>query len=100
MKDSNWKCKRSGDCCRYIADEDEWTHAVLTKEQRSAIEERMEPVDKGCKALVMRDNVWTCLGQELFGLSGKPENCSKFIQRCEIALKIKELKRRRLEKHN
>ncbi len=91
MIDKNWKCKRCGDCCRYVAVEDDWLIATLTEEQRQTITEEMEPVERGCKALVMRDGKATCLGQYLFGQEAKPAGCRRWSRRCGMVAKVKEL---------
>ncbi len=91
MIDKNWKCERCGDCCRYVAGENEWTYAALTEEQRETIEKEMESTERGCKALAMRENELVCLGQYLFGIKGKPPGCSKFTHRCGMTTKVKEL---------
>jgi len=92
MIDPNWKCKRCGDCCRYVASEDEWIYATLNAEQRAIIEEQLEHTGQGCSALVEREGRQVCLGQYLFGLNGKPPGCSKFSHKCEMTAKIKGLK--------
>ncbi len=91
MRDKNWKCVRCGDCCRYVAAEDEWMYATLTEEQRKTIEEQLDLTNRGCKALVSRDGEWVCLSQYLFGLDAKPLGCSKFSHRCGMTAKVKEL---------
>ena len=91
MNDPNWICERCGDCCRYVAGEDEWTYATLTDEQKESIKERMEPVERGCKALVMIDGKSTCIGQYLFGIGAKPPGCASFTYRCGMTAKVKEL---------
>ncbi|MCP5006515.1 MAG: hypothetical protein GY941_21635 [Planctomycetes bacterium] len=91
MIDKNWKCTRCGDCCRYIASEDEWTYALITDEQKKLIEAELEPTENGCQALVKRDGKWACLGQYLFGIEGKPVGCNEYTHRCGMTAKVKDL---------
>ncbi len=97
MRDPNWKCQRSGNCCRYIAGEDEWTYGKLNKEQKKAVEKQMEPVERGCEALATREGTLVCLNQYLFGLEAKPEGCRDFVHRCGMTIKVKELVDKRVE---
>ncbi len=91
MKDKNWECKRCGDCCRYVAWDDEWTYGTLTEAQRKTIESQLELTNKGCKALAVREGELVCLSQHLFGLEAKPEGCRDWAQRCGMTEKVKEL---------
>jgi len=91
MIDENWKCERCGDCCRYVAGDDEWTYSTLTAEQRAEVESNMEPVKRGCKALVIRDGLSVCLNQALFGVEAKPKGCRAFARRCTMTAQVKEL---------
>ncbi len=89
--DREWECVRCGDCCRYVAGEDEWVYAELSEEQREVVEEQLDLANRGCKALVRREGEWVCLGQYLFGVGGKPPGCRKFVQRCGMTAKVKVL---------
>jgi len=91
MIDKNWKCLRCGDCCKYVAGSEEWTYATLTGAQIEAIEAKMQPVERGCKACIVVDGQSVCLNQFLFGIEAKPDGCVKFTHRCKMTQKVKQL---------
>ena len=84
-----WKCKRCGDCCKYLAETDEWENGV-NSEQKEKMKAIVERTERGCEALVKVNGEYTCLSQYLFNV--KPEYCRTFGEhKCAMTTKVKEV---------
>ncbi len=62
-----WECNRCGDCCRFVAEKDEWKHSEVSEDKKEYISTVIERKERGCEAFVEGDGAAMCLVQALCG---------------------------------
>jgi hypothetical protein len=76
-------CKRCGNCCHVpTVSVDHWkTAKFLTEEEKKQMLKEILKYGRfvdSCEMLICENEKYSCLGQKMFGIRGKPESCYRY----------------------